>query len=541
MHFKTSDWPGEPYMIACLGSPGLTWPKVFEKFPNLEVIEVEGSTSAVFSLWDGPCPLPRLRRLTFEGTYLGLWSESYELGNVREFALRNCHAMFGRLDQRATIRGAALESLDLSFSDLKGVNFSSVQLQSLNFAYRPESEVPPWTWTQLRLRELNLSGNELRELPAQVTAMAELESLQLADNSFSRLDLGGFRKLKNLNLAGNPLQVSPDLSGLPLETLNLSVCGLERLSTLPNGILNLNASRNRLSEFPEYLPISLQEINLSWNEIHDCNSFAGFASLRVLDLSHNRLANCPELGALRRLNLAFNRIREMPSLISVEELNLAGNMLTGLPLLPPGVRELDVARNRLDSIPLNSCSILNLSLNPLAGLGPHAEEGKQIEVLQAESDRQGDPFSREEYQIINSLTRSGRLQPRTINAYSPMGLAADKRSRFWKAAEFMDIEPDLLRSYALNNSEPYQIDPAQAERPLLKSITAEPDILWHLAGQENIVGFSRVGFSADHLNALVYAQSLDTLTQGSGSLVQLARRGQGWVVVRSEALWMRLL
>lgn len=535
LRFKASAWPGEAYIIQCLGASGLAWPKVFERFPNLEVIEVAGNRSAVFSLWSGRCPLSKLRRLSFEGTYLGLWNESYDFGNLRELELRNCDVMLGKPDTPCFLRGEQLEKLDLSFSKLERVDFQADHVRSLNLSYRENLAIPAWTWKLKGLQELNLSGNGLSSLPSQVAGLNQLRSLQLGDNDLEKLDVAPFPQLRELDLTGNPLSQAPDVSELPLQSLNLSVCQLKQLPRLPNGLRKLNAARNQIAEMPA-LPASLEEVDLGWNQIGNCASLACLTRMRVLDLSHNQLSKCPPLRALQSLNLGFNQLQEWPVVASVEKLNLAHNLLTEPGPTPPGVQELDLARNSIREMPRTTASIINMSLNPLAV----SRSSSAVEGLEVEPNALPDPFTAEEYQILNALARTGRLQRRTINAYSPMGLGADKRARFWKAAEFLRLEPDLMRSYALNNALQFPIDPEQAKRPLLNSVTSEPDLLWHLADQQNIVGFSRVGFSADRSQALVYAQALDSLTQGSGMLVRLARRGDGWAVVSSEALWMRL-
>lgn len=129
LRFKSSDWPVEPGYIQCLGFVGLGWPKVLERFHNLEVLEVADSRGGVFSLWTGPCPLPKLRRLSFEGASLGLWSNHYDLGNLRELELRNCHAHLGMPNQSCSLQADHLEKLELELlraesSSDRGVPFA---------------------------------------------------------------------------------------------------------------------------------------------------------------------------------------------------------------------------------------------------------------------------------------------------------------------------------------------------------------------------------------------------------------------------------
>jgi Leucine-rich repeat (LRR) protein len=78
--------------------------------------------------------------------------------------------------------------------------------------------------------------------------------------------------LRELNLGGNPLRLSPDLSRMiSLQTLNLELC---ELSAWPNGLNNLME-----------------------NEI---------GALRQVNLSNNRIATVPDPDALLRTHFMRN-------------------------------------------------------------------------------------------------------------------------------------------------------------------------------------------------------------------------------------------
>ncbi len=93
----------------------------------------------------------------------------------------------------------------------------------------------------------------LTELPTSVTAMTQLEQLNLSDNSItltedSRQRLAGMTRLEELNLDNNPLMLTPDVSRMQhLLNLNLRNTGIrewpigaERLTQLHSLLLQVN-------------------------------------------------------------------------------------------------------------------------------------------------------------------------------------------------------------------------------------------------------------------------------------------------------------
>jgi len=151
------------------------------------------------------------------------------------------------------------------------------------------------------------------------------------------------------------------------------------------------------------------------------------------------------------------------------------------------------------------------------------------------------PIGKEEYRVLNSLLRSGQVQTETVNGYSPLGQSPQKRARFWKCARFLKVDPDLLSSYAVNNAQSYPLESENLKLPLLESrgrLLQDEVTLARCADSHSILGLSRVGFSGDGRQALVYAQSLDGLTQATGMLVRLELQGETWKVLDSVALWI---
>lgn len=100
-------------------------------------------------------------------------------------------------------------------------------------------------------------------------------------------------------------------------------------------------------------------------------------SLRVLDLSENELERVPEallarLPRLQRLNLARNRLAALPSLAActaLERLVASENRLEDLGPLPPSLRQLQLADNRLRRIPESVLALAGLVELDVSGNG----------------------------------------------------------------------------------------------------------------------------------------------------------------------------
>ncbi|XP_074084331.1 malignant fibrous histiocytoma-amplified sequence 1 [Macrotis lagotis] len=212
--------------------------------------------------------------------------------------------------------GARLTELDVSHNRLGGV--AAEVLAALG-----------------QLRRLNLSHNQLVELPGQLGALGHLEELDLSFNRLARLPeaLGRLRALRALDLDHNRLSAFPPqlLQLAALEELDLSG---NRLRDLPDGIGALRA---------------LKVLWLSGAELGSLPpGFCQLAGLESLMLDGNGLRALPpgfdRLRRLRMLDLSSNRFEDFPGallpLAGLEELYLSRNQLTALPALLSGLRRL---------------------------------------------------------------------------------------------------------------------------------------------------------------------------------------------------------
>ena len=200
------------------------------------------------------------------------------------------------------------------------------------------------------MTHLDLSGNQLTSLPAEIGNLTILLVLDLSHNNLSSLPaiIGSLPNLTYLYLSHN------QLSSLPVEIGSLT------------SLLDLNLSHNNLSSLPVEMSnlggLQLLDIGhnpwLDWLTIFadfDGVAFWGLGGLGLTDLPGEITART----ALRGLSLEDNLLTTLPAGISslalLESLNLSGNQINSLPA-------------EIGS--LTSLQTLDLSNNALCGEAP---------------------------------------------------------------------------------------------------------------------------------------------------------------------------
>lgn len=161
----------------------------------------------------------------------------------------------------------------------KGIEVFS-NLISLDLSGNELKELPEGIGKLESLRILGLNNNQLKGLPVELGSLDHLEVLSLTGNALTTLpvEIGGLVSLEQLNLKGNQLGVLPGSVGklLALED-NL-------LTTLPEGLGRLD---------------HLSILDLGHNQLKEIPSWMGdLSSLYFLDLSHNAIGTIDE-GAFR--------------------------------------------------------------------------------------------------------------------------------------------------------------------------------------------------------------------------------------------------
>lgn len=246
-------------------------------------------------------------------------------------------------------------------------------------------------WEITPCTKLDLSFNQIRSLPNEITSLTELTSLKIRNNNLNLLPrdiFNSIQKLNHLDLSFNKLESLDDsigncfqlkellLSNNRLVNIPISIARCNCMTVLdiqdnmlrqfPNiyhiqSITSINLSNNSITEIPiEFLSLasSLKSIELRKNRISIVPNMDKFVSLTYLDLTENTLTQFPVLprkGSLDRLYLGFNRLKQIDALstiISISEVKLNNNIIDICPSLEAllSLKMVDVSNNNLADI-----------------------------------------------------------------------------------------------------------------------------------------------------------------------------------------------
>jgi internalin A len=210
-------------------------------------------------------------------------------------------------------------------------------------------EIPPEISNLANLTTLNLSRNQITSIPDAITQLSNLTTLNLSRNQITSIPdaIANLANLTRLDLDNNQITQIPDAIA-NLSNLTLLDLSYNQITQIPDAISNLaNLTKldlwhNQIMEIPDAITqlTNLTELSLSWNQITRIpETIADLTNLTKLNLARNEITQIPDVSAqlanLTSLILNYNQITAIPDAISqlsnLTELSLHSNQITAIP------------------------------------------------------------------------------------------------------------------------------------------------------------------------------------------------------------------
>ncbi|XP_041375784.1 leucine-rich repeats and immunoglobulin-like domains protein 2 [Gigantopelta aegis] len=190
--------------------------------------------------------------------------------------------------------------INLSYNQIKSVNLSELHTQGLDISHNVLSEVHLCDIFPKQMDFLNISQNNIEEIPQNLWMVAE--NLDISFNHISHLSNAASSSTKYLYLRGNSLQTIPDNWFLGLKDLIAVDISQNQMKSLTNKtfiglstLLDLQMSQNQLSDLGEGVfqnMFLLRNLSLNENKIRElrASTFKGLEeSLAELRIGKNEL------------------------------------------------------------------------------------------------------------------------------------------------------------------------------------------------------------------------------------------------------------
>ncbi|RMG33574.1 MAG: hypothetical protein D6732_11955 [Methanobacteriota archaeon] len=449
--------------VVALSLPNITlqkFPQSLFQFSKLEKLYLVNN-----HLWEIPNEIERLSELRVLGCWGNLLTSLPEtIGNLQnleilllpENRISDLPQEFEKLKK--------LKTLGLWKNNVKKIPVSLrglTSLETLKFNENNIEEIPPWLGKLQSLKILDLSDNSISTLPYSIVQLRNLVEFNLSGNPIDDLPpLEGLDHLETLYLNGTNL-TQLDLEGLPkLKCLFLNDSEIQWINGLAHcySLRKINLSNCRFGQNPT-IPLSVEEIDLSWNDLKEIPSdVLKLENLRVLDLHSNNIASLPEKLASQKglyfldlsdnslegdleilasfANLEFlllkgNKIKEFPTSIChlkwLQKLDLSYNEISAIPPVIGNLLSLEtliLRKTKIQNLPLeiinlDNLSYLDLSFTPYLPFEMIYEEREEVKELfyDLSADVMDDPNEKREnarirkmvQQLLESLKEENQL------------------------------------------------------------------------------------------------------------------------------------
>lgn len=232
-----------------------------------------------------------------------------------------------------------------NFSKFPGVLCRITSLEELDLSFNDIPEIPDDISKLVRLRRLLLFGNRIGPfLPKSMESLSRLRKLDIRQNGVLNLDaLNDMKSLEELLVDYNTNVVANN-SFESLVRASIVKCNMTDLHLRGTGntLTFLDVSSNKLSNLAPTLfdhLRSLETLRLDNNSINSIPSTIGALKLlRTLSLANNNVSSLPDeiaqLESLIELDVHGNSLGELPPLIwqcSLYSLNASSNLLGSFP------------------------------------------------------------------------------------------------------------------------------------------------------------------------------------------------------------------
>lgn len=341
------------------------------------------------------------------------------------------------------------------------------KVTKLDLSSQDLSEVPEEITKFYNLQYLSVQNNQIKSLPTFIKKLQKLEILDLDSNYFARLpaELGDLTNLQELSMDNNELKSLPKTLG-----------NLKNLKKLKASFNQINHVFDELGELT-----NLQMLDLSFNKLSDIpENFGKMKNLTHLNLKNNKLSvwsnGFNQMTNLYRLELSYNLLSNISPQISnlknLHQLFLSKNQITLIPSEMANMNTLDdlyLDDNPIKKIPENLYNML-IKLN-----NAHSEQvADLIDKFREEKDRQRETAerNRKEADLRTKVAQSETQREKAEKEIQQVGREkAEAQSKSEKA------EKEFQKSNA---------EKAQAEKKLAQQAQQTQE----LENQRNIIFFT---------------------------------------------------